>query len=143
MAFETLFSDPELSDPADGTTEDITTEPARIPWIFISARNSAFSYRGRGIGAVCLLGDLARALATAARLRALDPGFTVAKYKRILGTMLGLVPGIYDRLIPALHASGIPERRTRVRDTTRLMAPRYWTRRPVRLTDRYRNPFIR
>jgi adenylate cyclase len=34
---------------ADGMVEDITTEFSRIRWLFVIARNSAFSYRGRTI----------------------------------------------------------------------------------------------
>ena len=34
---------------ADGITEDLTTELARIRWLFVIARNSAFAYRNRPV----------------------------------------------------------------------------------------------
>jgi TolB-like protein len=34
---------------ADGLTEDLITELARIRWLFVIARNSAFAYKGRAV----------------------------------------------------------------------------------------------
>jgi len=34
---------------ADGTTEDITTALSRLRWLFVIARNSAFTYKGRSV----------------------------------------------------------------------------------------------
>ncbi len=46
LAFDNLSSDPEQDYFADGITEDIITGLSRIPWIFVIARNSSFSYKG-------------------------------------------------------------------------------------------------
>jgi len=46
LAFDNLSSDPEQDYFADGITEDIITGLSRVPWIFVIARNSSFSYKG-------------------------------------------------------------------------------------------------
>jgi len=33
----------------DGMVEEITTAISRLPWLFVSARNSSFSYKGKAI----------------------------------------------------------------------------------------------
>ncbi len=49
LAFDNLSSDPEQDYFADGVTEDIITSLSRVPWIFVVARNSSFSYKGLAI----------------------------------------------------------------------------------------------
>jgi adenylate cyclase len=49
LAFDNLSSDPEQDYFADGITEDIITGLSRVPWIFVIARNSSFSYKGLAI----------------------------------------------------------------------------------------------
>jgi adenylate cyclase len=46
LAFDNLSSDAEQDYFADGITEDVITELSRVPWLFVIARNSSFSYRG-------------------------------------------------------------------------------------------------
>jgi TolB-like protein len=50
LPFANLSDDPEQGYFSDGITEDIITDLARISGLFVIARNSAFSYRSRGIG---------------------------------------------------------------------------------------------
>src|SRR5262249_15252574 len=40
---------PEQEYFVDGMVEEITTAIARLPWLFVIARNSSFTYRGRAI----------------------------------------------------------------------------------------------
>ncbi len=49
LAFENMSGDPEQDYFADGITEDITTALSRISSLFVIARNSAFTYKGKSI----------------------------------------------------------------------------------------------
>ena len=49
LAFDNLSSDAEQDYFADGVTEDIITSLSRVPWIFVVARNSTFSYKGLSV----------------------------------------------------------------------------------------------
>ncbi len=46
LAFDNLSGDPDQEFVSDGISEDITSALARIPQLFVIARNSAFSYKG-------------------------------------------------------------------------------------------------
>jgi tetratricopeptide (TPR) repeat protein len=45
LPFQNLSGDPEQEYFADGMVEEITTANARLPWLFVIARNSAFTYQ--------------------------------------------------------------------------------------------------
>jgi TolB-like protein/predicted Zn-dependent protease len=47
LPFQNLSGDPEQEYFADGIVEDITTAIARLPWLFVIARNSSFAYKGK------------------------------------------------------------------------------------------------
>jgi len=47
LPFANLSSDPEQEYFADGIVEDITEALSRFPWLFVIARNSSFTYKGR------------------------------------------------------------------------------------------------
>jgi adenylate cyclase len=49
LPFDNLSGDPEQGYFADGMVEDIITALSRIRWLFVIARNSTFSYKGRAI----------------------------------------------------------------------------------------------
>ena len=49
LPFQNMSGDPEQEYFADGMVEDITTALSRIRWLFVIARNSAFTYKGRAI----------------------------------------------------------------------------------------------
>jgi adenylate cyclase len=49
LPFANLSGDAEQDFLADGITEDIITALARLSWLFVIARNSAFVYRGKAI----------------------------------------------------------------------------------------------
>ncbi len=49
LPFNNMSSDPEQEYFADGLTEDITTGLARLHWLFVIARNSAFTYKGKAV----------------------------------------------------------------------------------------------
>ena len=49
LPFQNMSGDPEQEYFADGMVEDITTALSRIKWLFVIARNSSFTYKGKGI----------------------------------------------------------------------------------------------
>ena len=49
LPFQNLSDDPELEYFADGLVEEIITALGRIRWLFVIARNSAFTYKGQAI----------------------------------------------------------------------------------------------
>ena len=49
LPFQNMSGDPEQEYFADGMVEEITTSIARLPWLFVIARNSAFIYKGKAI----------------------------------------------------------------------------------------------
>src|SRR5260221_11125904 len=44
-----MSGDPEQEYFADGMVEDITTALSRIKWLFVIARNSSFTYKGKSV----------------------------------------------------------------------------------------------
>jgi TolB-like protein/tetratricopeptide (TPR) repeat protein len=49
LPFQNMSGDPEQEYFADGMVEEITTAIARLPWLFVIARNSSFTYKGKAI----------------------------------------------------------------------------------------------
>jgi TolB-like protein len=49
MPFENMSGDREQDYFADGITEDIITALSRMRWLFVIARNSTFTYKGRNV----------------------------------------------------------------------------------------------
>ena len=49
LPFANLSDDKEQGYLADGITEDLTTELARVPGLFVISRNAAFTYKGKAV----------------------------------------------------------------------------------------------
>jgi TolB-like protein len=49
LPFQNLSADPEQEYFADGVVEDITMALSRFRWLFVIARNSSFTYKGRAV----------------------------------------------------------------------------------------------
>jgi TolB-like protein/Flp pilus assembly protein TadD len=49
LPFQNMSGDPEQEYFADGMVEDITTALSRIKWLFVIARNSSFTYKGKAV----------------------------------------------------------------------------------------------
>ena len=49
LPFQNLTGDVEQEYFVDGMVEEITTAIARLPWLFVIARNSAFTYKGKPV----------------------------------------------------------------------------------------------
>lgn len=58
LPFKNLSGDPDQEYFADGIVEDITTAIARLPWLFVIARDSSFTYKSKRSDAT----EVARAL---------------------------------------------------------------------------------
>ena len=58
LAFQNLSGDPEQEYFADGVVEDIITALSRIRWLFVIARNSSFTYKGRAVDIKQAAGEL-------------------------------------------------------------------------------------
>jgi adenylate cyclase len=49
LPFQNMSGDPEQEYFADGMAEEIITALSRIRWLFVIARSSSFTYKGRAI----------------------------------------------------------------------------------------------
>ncbi|MFQ6022952.1 MAG: tetratricopeptide repeat protein, partial [Acidiferrobacterales bacterium] len=49
LPFDNMSGDPEQEYFADGITEDLITALSKIRWLFVIARNSTFTYKGRAV----------------------------------------------------------------------------------------------
>src|SRR5437764_5171379 len=49
LPFQNMSGDPEQEYFADGIVEDIITALSRLRWLFVIARNSSFTYKGRAV----------------------------------------------------------------------------------------------
>ncbi|HEY8610604.1 MAG TPA: tetratricopeptide repeat protein [Roseomonas sp.] len=49
LPFTSMSADPEQEFFSDGITEDIITELSRLRWLFVIARQSSFTYKGRAV----------------------------------------------------------------------------------------------
>jgi TolB-like protein/Flp pilus assembly protein TadD len=49
LPFQNMSDDPEQEYFADGMVEEITTAIGRSPWLLVIARNSSFTYKGKGV----------------------------------------------------------------------------------------------
>jgi TolB-like protein len=49
LPFQNMSGDPDQEYFADGMVEEITTALSRIHWLFVIARNSSFTYKGRAV----------------------------------------------------------------------------------------------
>jgi adenylate cyclase len=49
LPFANMSGDPEQEYFADGMVEEITTAISRLPWLFVIASNSSFTYKGRAV----------------------------------------------------------------------------------------------
>jgi TolB-like protein/class 3 adenylate cyclase len=49
LPFQNMTGDAEQEYFVDGMVEEVTTAIARLPWLFVIARNSAFTYKGKSV----------------------------------------------------------------------------------------------
>ncbi|MFH5923028.1 tetratricopeptide repeat protein [Roseomonas xinghualingensis] len=58
LPFTNMSADPGQDFFADGITEDLITELSRLRWLFVIARNSSFTYKGRAVDVRQVAGEL-------------------------------------------------------------------------------------
>jgi adenylate cyclase len=58
LPFQNMSGDPEQEYFTDGIVEEITTAISRLPWLFVIARNSSFTYKGKAIDVSRAAADL-------------------------------------------------------------------------------------
>lgn len=58
LPFANLSGDPEQDYFADGIIEEITTAIARAPWLFVIARTSSYTYKGKAVDVRQVAGEL-------------------------------------------------------------------------------------
>ena len=61
LPFANMSGDPEQEYFADGMVEEITTALSRFKWLFVIARNSSFTFKGKASGKVRITGQLIEA----------------------------------------------------------------------------------
>jgi len=49
LPFQNMTGDPEQEYFVDGMVEEVTTAISRLPWLFVIARNSSFTYKGKAV----------------------------------------------------------------------------------------------
>jgi TolB-like protein len=49
LPFQNISGDPEQGYFVDGMVEEITTAISRFPWLFVTSRNSSFTYKGKAV----------------------------------------------------------------------------------------------
>ena len=58
LPFDNMSGDPDQEFFADGMAEDIITALSRMPWFFVIARNSSFTYKGHAVDVKKVASDL-------------------------------------------------------------------------------------
>jgi adenylate cyclase len=58
LPFQNMSGDPEQEYFADGMVEEIITALSRVRWLFVIARNSSFTYKGKPVDVRQVAGDL-------------------------------------------------------------------------------------
>jgi TolB-like protein/class 3 adenylate cyclase/tetratricopeptide (TPR) repeat protein len=89
LPFENMSGDPEQEYFADGIVEDIITALARMPWLFVIARNSSFTYKGRAVDLKSVGRDLGVRYVLEGSVR------SVGKRVRVTGQLIDAVTGAH------------------------------------------------
>src|SRR5262245_58452599 len=74
LPFQNMSGDPEQEYFADGVVEDIITALSRIRWLFVIARNSSFTYKGRAVDVKQVGRELGAPRARGQRAQGSEPG---------------------------------------------------------------------
>jgi TolB-like protein len=120
LPFANLSSDPEQQYFADGVTDDLTTDLARIEHMLVISRNTAFTYRdkpvdakqiGRDLGVRYVLEGSVRRSGSQVRVNAqlidatTDTHLWAGRFNRDTGDLLALQNDITRRIAIALNAT--------------------------------------
>jgi adenylate cyclase len=140
LAFDNMSGDPEQEYIADSISENIITALSYIPELFVIARNSSFSYKGKPIkvqqiseelsvryileGSILMSGEKIRI--TAQLIDALTGGHIWSeRYDRDFNDLLNLIDEITLAIITELKVELTEGQQARIRTTDNLDAWRY------------------
>lgn len=104
LPFTNMSGDPDQEFFADGMTEDIITGLSRLKWLFVIARNSTFTYKGKAVDVRQVAGELGVRYVLEGSVR------TSGKRIRITGQLIDAETGKhiwaekYDRLLEDVFA---------------------------------------
>jgi adenylate cyclase len=104
LPFQNMSGDPEQDYFTDGVTEDIITELSRFHELFVIARNSSFTYKGRAVDVRAVANDLGVRYVLEGSIR------KVANRIRVTGQLIDAVTGNhiwadrYDRVLDDIFA---------------------------------------
>jgi TolB-like protein len=134
-----MSGDPEQDFFADGMAEDLITELSRMPWFYVIARNSSFTYKGRAVdikqagkdlGAAYVLEGSVRKAGNRLRITAqlIDTGSGAHVWADRYDRELADIFDVQDEITHAIIAAVTPEfisaevRKTRRKDPSQLNA---------------------
>ncbi len=136
LPFANMSGDPEQEYFADGMVDDIITALARVPWLFVIARNSSFVFKGQAVDVTRIARDLGvryvlegsirklenRVRITAQLLEAHNAAHVWAhRYDRALTDVFAVQDEIADSIAAAME----PEISARERDRARRKPPEH------------------
>jgi len=139
LAFDNLSGDPEQEYFADGIVDDILSALSRVRWLFVIARQSSFSYKGRAVDVKQIGRDLGvryvvegsirksgnRVRVTAQLVEAETGAHVWAdRYERDLSEIFALQDEITERIVSAVEPTvqAVEIRRARAKPTESLTA---------------------
>ncbi len=139
LPFDNMSGDPEQDFFADGMAEDLITELSRMPWFYVIARNSSFTYKGRAVdikqagkdlGAAYVLEGSVRKAGNRLRITAqlIDTGSGAHVWADRYDRELADIFDVQDEITHAIIAAVTPEfisaevRKTRRKDPSQLNA---------------------
>jgi TolB-like protein/class 3 adenylate cyclase len=106
LPFQNMSGDPEQEYFADGIVEEIITALSRIRWLFVIARNSSFTYKGRAVDVKQVGRELGVRYVLEGSVR--KGGQRV----RIIGQLIDAATGAHlwaDRFEGTLEDAGVPD----------------------------------
>ena len=145
LPFDNMSADEEQGYFADGIAEDIITDLSKVSGLFVIARNSAFTYKGRAVSAPDIAAELGvryivegsvRKAGQRVRINAqLIDGTTgghlwAERYDRELDDIFAVQDEVTHQIVEALRVNLTPEEEQRIagRGTTSLEAYDYYLR---------------
>ena len=119
LPFTNMSGDPEQEYFADGIVEEITTALARLPSLFVIARNSAFTYKGKAVdirrvgaelGVRYVLEGSVRRVGQRVRITAqlIEAGTATHIWAERYDGDLSDVFALQDRIVPAVAGAVLP-----------------------------------
>jgi len=132
MPFDNMSDDPRQGYFSDGVTEDITTDLSKVSALFVVARNTAFTYRGKSFDVAQVAKDLSvshvlegsvrqadgRVRITAQLIDGATGGHVWAeRYDRDLRDIFALQAEISESIVGALTLKLLPEEKAAIEQT--------------------------